>query len=511
MRRSKVILFTALSLSASLATAETLTTVFTDRSKIETADAVVNTELGYLHRPLEIQNWDSGSGALSTSFSIGDGSNGSFEPSTYERFDSGLPGDMVIEVDTDVYPELQFSKFHLAPGWSLRPFGTNPLIIRSLSTLTIDSGASVDCDGENGAGLSLKTVSAPGGLGRCGGSAGGQGGSTSQPATSGDVPAGLASLAGGAGVANSDGGGGGAGLSLTFDLPTAGLSASGTAAGSAGVQIANDDFSIVGGGAGGGGGAALLSGAGESGGGGGGSGGGSIYLYSAGDMKIDGVVSSKGGNGGGSTNASRGGAGGGGSGGSLLLFSYGTLQAAGAVSADRGFGGTTAFAPQSRGGDGSSGRVWAADRNGMTAINPIVNLIDLGKVAERPGTFTATSQLFDLGSTRPTLKSILSDDDGSVVLEAATSAVPFTIADANWKPASSLLELSGQRYLRFRVSLTGDTRVRSVQIEYVSSAQNKFEFGSCARTDTPSSKGSILVCLILPLIFAMALRRRHQN
>ena len=142
-------LFLSVAISAS-AQALSFSEAFTTSSRIDsTGGAVWNTARGELHPPLLVQGWDDGGGAQDTAFSVGNGQHGGFIESRYATFDSdGVVSGGVIEINTDSWPDLQFTSFHLAAGYTIRPVGSQPLVIRSLSSVLIDGV--IDCSGDDG-------------------------------------------------------------------------------------------------------------------------------------------------------------------------------------------------------------------------------------------------------------------------------------------------------------------------------------------------------------------------
>jgi hypothetical protein len=359
-RRLSAFLISAVLLISTSAFADSLTIPLVS-SGVASTTAVLNSTSSDVHPPLKVKDWDADGVPpfSSTDFSVGDGSDGAFSPATYLSFDDGTyAGDHVIHIDTDVHSSLNFTIFDLQSPWIIRPTGSKPLIIRSLSTVNIQG--SLDCSGDKGSDVGVATAVVSGGQGHCGGSAGGSGGSSTVAATNGDQPLTNAfAAAGGAGASQTDGdgGGGGAGMDATA-APTAGVNGGLFAGGggTAGMSDHDSEFAKVGGGAGGGGGAAFTDAsapAAASSGAGGGAGGGSIYIYSVGNITIDGSVLVNGGNGGGSAGVGRGGGGGGGA--SLSTHSYpqpaAPVESRRVVTADpaakvaRGSSITTAFRP----------------------------------------------------------------------------------------------------------------------------------------------------------------------
>lgn len=532
LARCILIVLCSLFLGTSFARASELLSLSSPDS-IVTATGVFNRALGRLHSPLRAEDWDAGSGASSIDFSVGDGRHGTFGPATYLNFNSGsYNGDNVIRIDTDQYPELEFTAFELRAPWVIRPIGSRPLVIRSQSTVKIEGR--IDCNGEDGTPASTVPGATPsGGLGRCGGSNGGSGGSATSPATNGASPMGHVGGAGGAGLNEGDGGGGGAGMDITqpafggLDVIDVG------AGGIAGTNAIDPAFAIEGGGAGGGGGSGYFN-AGEPGahasGAGGGAGGGIILIYAAGDLTIaaTGVIEALGGKGGAGLPSTKAGGGGGGGGGSVLLFSGGEMRIDGTVRALANVGGFLAGADGglSDGGDGGpggGGRLWTADLDGPPSLDaaaifdPMPNLA-IGTIAYRLGTYEATSKLFDLDHTKPLLKALAVQTfgTGSVTVDVATSDALFEIAAADFKPYVANMPL--KRFVRLKLTLENQSKtsplmISSVSFEVTKPLQTEFEFSSCALLRKPPSSPlgspplSWIAVLILPMIVVLGLRR----
>ena len=517
-------------LAACQARAESLSLRLT--SEAESSTAVLNTALGKVHPHLQADDWDDDFAlpTLTTAFSVGDGRHGKFTTEAeYLSFHKGTyANDHVIVIDTDDYPELAFTEFKLESPWVLKPTGSKPLVIRSLSTVTV--AGTIDCSGEEGSPSDLKTVSPTGASGRCGGSNGGAGGSTSVAAGAGSAPASNAAAIGGAGVAEGDGGGGGGGMDQSAPGPVLGKDVTDTGAGGAAGTPGNDSgFTTEGGGAGGGGGAVYQNvadpGA-HSSGASGGAGGGTILIYAVGNITVDGTVKADGGDGGATSGSGKGGAGGGGAGGSVLLFSGGTLTIDGTVTAKGGTGGASTGG---NGGDGGVGRLWTIDGDGNPTLggasvyDPFPILPGFGTVNYRTGALTLVTKQYDLDNTSPLVKSasLESSITGSstVKLEVATSDVPFSEAEASWQEASGLFDKPVKRYVRFKVTLdnqneTSPVMVESIAFEYEKQDQTRFDFASCQRgtVGSPGGRppGSLLVLLFLPLILALGLRRPEK-
>ena len=497
-----VLLLLLFFLRSGAALADVYSVSFLSTSPFESSTAVVNTALGNIHPPIQVDGWQvsGGPAAQVTALSLGDGSDGVFDVSTYLNFNSGLYGnDQVIHINTDLHPALNFQSFNLATGWTIRPSGSQPLVIRSLSTLTV--AGTIDCSGGNGQGLnSTNTTVSPGGVGVCGGGSGGNGASVATIATAG-VQSGSNTLGPGLpGTAASDGGGGGGAYSQAPTSPTNG------AAGTKGTNQQDDAFTVTGGGAGGGGGA-VYNNLGDiphlSSGGGGGAGGGSIYLIAATDINIpaSGVVNANGGTGGGLAATGKGGAGGAGGGGSILIMANGILTLDGTVSALPGVAGVS---DGGNGGTGGTGRTWLTDSTGVPSGSALENpqnlLINPGNIDYATGTFTATSSMIDTANSHPLFLSATSTNTtpggSSVNLQLAASDSSFSASSANWISAASVSTLSGHRYLRYlltlnSVSSTTPPTVSAVQITYTKTSRDQFDFkAGCGLVKPDNSVGS---------------------
>jgi hypothetical protein len=508
MKRPHAILFSMLFLlrsGAVLADVYSVSFLSTSslESPIESSTAVVNTALGYIHPPIQVDGWQviSGPAGQVTQLNLGDGSDGIFDVSTYLNFNSGAyNNDQVIHINTDQHPALNFQSFDLAVGWTIRPSGSQPLVIRSLSTLTVSG--TIDCSGGSGQGLnSTNTIVSLGGTGTCGGGSGGNGASVAISATAGSQSGSNTLGPGLPGTVASAGGGGGGAYSQAISPPGNG------APGTAGANQEDDAFIVTGGGAGGGGGGVynnLSDIPNLSSGGGGGAGGGSIYLIAAGDINIpaSGVVNASGGIGGGLTATGKGGAGGGGGGGSVLIMSLGVLTVDGAVSAINGNAGVS---DGGNGGAGATGRTWLTDstgaRSGSATENPTNVLASVGSIDYTTGTFTATSSLIDTVNSHPLFTNATSTNTtpggSSVNLQVAADDSSFSASSANWISAASVSTLSGHRYFRYfltltSVSTTAPPTVSAVQITYSKTSVDQFDFKTgCGLVKTNNSGGSL--------------------
>lgn len=516
---------------------------FVSRTNLDSAGGMVwNLSLGELHPPLEVLNWSDGV-VQTTSYSVGDGSHGVFAPSRYAIFDSnGVISGGVIEINTDAYPNLEFVSFNLASGYTLRPTGLSPLVIRVQDSVLIDG--TIDCSGDDGAsGVASTGVQIAGGIGRCGG---GSGGASVLPgfapnATNKGV-AGGPSVSGGDGgpirlATGGQGGGGGGAYIKPFALgafkpdPTSGDDSLGGAAGSAGSIFRDDGFilEINGAGSGGGGGSAFddpgdvpshSSGA------SGGAGGGSIQIYSVGDITVSatGSILASGGDGGSVAGGLKGGGGGAGGGGSILIFSGGDIVFDGAVLAEAGIGGVTAGGD---GGVGAWGRTFIVEKDGLAAgsiyEDPETQLNSPGNVRYETGvTYTVTSKAIDLKNTQPTILNL-----PMTVVNLGGSTLTYNLAFNNsnslsllsgFNLSSSYLNLPMQRFFRFQIQVDNldalnPIRIQDLSVTYSGFEQNEFNYTTgCGAIDTKSPLSSVapknILFFILPISLVLWLRSR---
>ncbi|MEO0335344.1 MAG: hypothetical protein AAF202_03065, partial [Pseudomonadota bacterium] len=127
-------------------------------------------DVGELVPPVQIMDYESSVGVtLSVNFDVGTGEDGAFNSETYANFsENGDVSGNVITINTEDYPVLKFTAFHLESGWTLRPTGENPLVIYALGNVTIEGA--IDCSGEDGEDMVVDgTAQAAGGEGVCGG------------------------------------------------------------------------------------------------------------------------------------------------------------------------------------------------------------------------------------------------------------------------------------------------------------------------------------------------------
>lgn len=513
------------------AKAVVLTENFTTTAKKDTATAIWNFELGYIHPNLKVYSFQPPAQPVSSSiFSVSDGSHASFDVSTYSSFGSVVANH--ITVDANTFPILKVSRFHLDSAYTLSSIN-GPLVIHSLSTVRIDGV--IQCFGENGQAATGATGGA-GGSGRCGGSSGGTGGNSAGSGNAGLPFAGTVT-GGGGGIYNgaapgSGGGGGGAFVgndgAQGFDSVPA--TNTGGAAG-AGATGANHEFTIINGSPGGGGG----SGSDTEGGGGGGGGGGTVIIHAVSGVTISatGAILAYGGNGGG---ANSGGGGGGGGGGSVKIFTPANLELATGTPVDvtEGNGATPTVANAGDGGNGSFGRTWiiSGTFSGSGSESHGSLLLSTGNI----GFNTAVSETivttsFDIGSASATYQTLVSNPtNGDIVLEIAGSQDDFVVDDSGWLDSSLVSTLTDKRYLKFRVILTNSnasspTVVDSFSLNYTTpTAQaatsgtntiENFDFTSagCGSVNKPSSGSRlpnlffVLLLMLIPCASAISLRQ----
>jgi hypothetical protein len=507
------------------ARAETVVISLGDPANVEAGTAIVNTAAARAEPPLQVDQWDDGSpgGFRASPIAVGRGRHGKLDATTLPNFHDGIySGDGVININTDLFPVLEFTDVHVPAGFVIRPVGSRALVMQSLGHVRIDGV--INCSGDDGSNASADITRTPaGGRGRCGGRDGGRGGSSTVLATAGLTE--VAGLEGGAGsggsaseIGKGNGGGGGSGLTLTGQQASPGKNFAGGNLGNAGVSP-NSLFSAPGAGAGGGGGESYtLGGATPSSGAGGGGGGGYVEIYAVGDIIVTGSVLLNGGDGGDVSPGLGGGAGGGGAGGKLTLFSGGDLDVAGDVLLN---GGAAGAADHGEGGIGGSGRVWASVRTGSAYgghsgnFNPIDGGPGFeGAVNSIVGTYNLVTKLIDAGATRVRLRSVgAAPSSGAVTLYVASSDRPFSVGEADWKIASTLALGEFGRYLRVRaevVSASSSTPVvvESLALDLEPVEQTQFDFSSCARVDAPRGPTGVWF-LLIPLLLVWRLRRRH--
>jgi hypothetical protein len=470
-------------------------------------------------------NYGTGTGKA---FDVGDGSHGDFDVSTYANFSVG--GDLsgnIIRLDLAAYPILKVTKFHLAPGWRIEPVGDQPLIIYSLSTVSIEG--EIHCEGEDG-GNSTGVSSGTGGQGRCGGSDGGNGGTASGAGSNGtDINGSVTGGGGGhftGGAAIGGGGGGGWNTTSAAGNAVGGSVANG---GMGGTSSAEPEFLNTFGGAGGGGGSGTPAVPGA----GGGGGGGVVIIHAVGDVDIGtspssvtGFIYANGGKGG--TSSTTGGPGGGGGGGGVKVFTGGSLNiwntdAAGASQAEAGAGGTNSLAVAAA--NGSTGRSW------MTSVTfTLVGYytpaeqapLTVGNVEFSSAAQTIETAAVDLQATLTSITSLVTVPvSADFTFQAAGSDDDFATDDTGWTTNTALL--ANKRYVKFKFTIAtsnvnSPTMLDSATLTYTAIPRENFklEAAGCGRISGGAAGGGLsarnsasafsIFLLLSPLLMLIGLR-----
>ena len=497
-------------------------------SLYSSGEGVWNAAQGRIEPQLHVRSYDNGSGPQNMDLSLGSGEHGVFNASTYQNFDrDGSIDGGVIEIDTSVFTELLLTGFHLESGYTLRPVGDQPLVLKIIGDVQVDG--TIDCSGAAGQDLSdSEDRVSQGGQGNCGGADGGDGGAVNDLPQAGSN--GGASVTGGQSgdhleAAGGHGGGGGGGYNESGGArdPTSGLDELTNPTGNLGTSFQDRTLTELAGGSGGGGGGAfdqgLLT---DSNGGGGGGGGGVIYIIANGSVDVTGQILANGGKGGGDTTGLRGGGGGGGAGGTIVIFSGGFVTISGAVSAQAGAAGTTNAADGGDGGKGAEGRTWITDydfNSDCGCETPQSFLTSLGVVRKKTGESEVISQVIDTSSSFPEILSGSLTSSGGIggasssLLVAVGNTANFT--PAAWEDVNSVTQSPG-RYLRFKVVIDNDSLanphyVNSVSISLQKYTEQDFEFtGGCGRIDSPGGPQNLwpLLLILLPLFWVFYLRTK---
>lgn len=490
----------------------------TAEQKDASTTAVWNTALGVVHPTLKINGYQAIAGPIvSSDLSVGDGSDGSFNVSTYANF--GTVVGNTITINTLDHPVLEFTNFQLDSGYTLTAIN-GPLVIYSLSTVVING--TINCSGGNGS-PAVGDTGGVGGIGRCGGQNGGRGGDD-QASGSGGLPlAGIVSGGGGGsyvGAALGAGGGGGGSYSgnpgVVGDNSAAPATNTGGTAGN-GLTGANPDFTILNGSPGGGGG----SGSDTEGGGGGGAGGGTVIIHAVGNVTVanTGFILAVGGNGGG---ANGGGGGGGGAGGSVKIFTAGNLHldVGTDVDVNAGLGAVPAIGNAGNGGDGTFGRTWSnySTFSGAGSESHASSLLSLGVIEYTTASRVAVSKIYDTSSTLAQFQSISATPASpDIVLEISGSNDSFVADDTGWLAPAAIASINKKRYVKFRMTLTNSnaavpTQLDEVQINYTPGIKEDFQFksgcGLVKAVPPPSSTsgGMIFLLCLLPFIVSLHLK-----
>lgn len=516
-------LILALVFALPLRAAEVLET-FATLDDFASGEAVWNQALGKVHPSLQVVNYKAGATPLD--YSVGDGSHGSFDTSTYAQF--SVNGDISgnkIRFDLSRYPILKVTSFQLAAGWVLEPVGDAPLIIYSLSDVRIEG--EIWCHGSDG-GNAVGATAGSGGSGRCGGKNGGNGGSVSGHGSNGtDSTGGVTGGIGGRFTGGLAVGGGGGGSWNRSTLAGDGPNAQPADGGQAGISVSDPEFlTITGGGAGGAGGSGTAAAAGA----GGGAGGGTVIIHAVGNVSIGtsptsvtGFIYANGGKGGDSNVA--GGPGGGGGGGSVQIFSGDTVHmynqdGVGASQALQGDDGTNSAA--AGGGFGGPGRSWVASvdyqNHGAGTYNPTEEF----PVVPNNNTtaFTSTTQSvitksIDLASTLATIDSVtVSPTSSDFQVQLRGSIDDFQSDDTGWTSDYALV--ANKRFVKMKFSITtstpaAPTMLDQVSVQFTRGERKEFDLKSTGcgfiSSPKPPSTGWFVFLLFLPLITLLRARR----
>ena len=508
----------------------TLSELFNQPTLSTLTQLTQNRQLGFLEPSLQIANYDYGTGPQAPRFvDYGDARDGAFTLVNYAKFSQG--GDLsgnIIRLPLNQFRELQVSEFVLETGWTLKPIGNTALIIKSQGQVLVKG--IIDCRGGAGAIGSIDPAAlSAGGLARCAGFTGGEGGSAagvSRDGSVGEAPT-LLGIAGGGGaeqsvysnnLAGSGGGGGGYGIGFGETNVSPGLPGDDPpgppippAPGVAGSNH-GDDPSIKNlfGGAGGGGGGSYLFGASYASGGGGGAGGGVVLIFAGGNVTFDqGKILVQGGNGGSGTLFS--GDGGQGGGGSVFIASSGENLFS--------FGDILAEPPHNpsinRGGVGAYGRTWLVDRLNTAGyrISPPGNtpvlspqtpefhgiMFPNGKVESTTLAGFLESPVIDLKAVRARYLShqiiSLNSSNGTAVLSvrgADSSALVSSLAYTAFSQAEPSPEM---RFVQYRLELTNASPVTPLR---VSGLSLQFNF---ATIDNFNYEGGCASLLSSPFLF----------
>lgn len=511
-------------LTSMAANARVFTETFNTTTQLASSTLVWNFELGYLHPNLQIYDYSDGVQAVAsqTTFSVGDGSHGPFELSTYSQFGT-IVGNH-ITIDANQFPILKVTRFKLDAAYTLSSIN-GPLIIYSLST--VDIHGVIECFGENGS-PAVGATGGSGGIGHCAGFAGGSGGNAATSGTRGLALAGTSSGGNGGnytGNAKGAGGGGGAGYTNSPGLVGGNSAVSGAVTnvgGSGGAPKSGLDhgFDILVGSGGGGGGSGSFT----EGGGGGGAGGGTVIIHAVGDVSLSptGAILAYGGIGG---SANTGGGGGGGAGGNIKIFTPAFLNTTvpNVIVVSGGNGGMPISPSAGNGGIASDGRTWDVpgdlNFNGPVGETNGSTLASDGKVGFVSGTAeVAISHSYDTESTLATFQSITANPASTdITFEIAGSDDNFASDDTGWINSAAISAIAKKRYVKYRISLNNSdalnpTLVDDVFINYDPGTKENFAFksGGCgsAKNSPPKNlQGLLILLLCIPLIVAWRLRK----
>ncbi len=517
------------------------TSTYSDKAN---STGVWNTSLKMIHPQMAVSTTTAIYSEFSPITDVGDGSDGSFDVSTYANFSIGgsTAGNTII-IDTSVHPVLKFTSFNLAPGWVIKGQGANPLWFKVLGTFT--NSGTIDCSGGNGSGTTPTTANSPsGGSGKCGGGNGGAGGYVGSTAVTGvsgcSLANGACTVAGGAGggqaVNNAGGGGGGGGYYSNL----AGTNGAGTGPGAGGTSLLDPYITAFsnliggpGGGSGGGGGGYSTT-VGASSGAGGGAGGGVIRITCVGDFTNTGYILANGGNGGSESGADTSGSGGGGAGGAIWIQTMGNFSATGPVHSINALNGTggTIVSGTGTGGAGANGRTWLLQGEVFTETNsevPIANLGDNGQPLFSELVYTVQSLAYDVKNTNPTYNSFIMNVNlpgtSTATLLVAGSSDSFVNDDTGFVAATNVSALQGKRYFRFKISfrylpaafaappLPVPLEIFSLTANFDGKSQSNFTFQpSCGTLDGPGEFSLVLsLCFMITQLFKLMFKFKNRS
>lgn len=544
MKRKRLVdlaLFILFNLPVTFLLADTLSISLNTLNNVDRVNTtgVWNLGLGELHPPLNIINAADLTPTPGTArdINIGDGSDGPFNSSTYTSFGTVSGNEIIFNTNSkSVY---NFTTFDLGNNMVIRPTGSNPLIIRSQSDVTIRANAGIDCSGNRGTdskpyGDTGTIPTSSGGTSRCGGGAGGNGGAPGADGangTNGD-PLGVTITGGFGGKLGVDargggGGGGGGGFEPSDNTTTQNDAQDADAApntrGIVGTANSTDHFlnniSYGGSGGGGGGGYFALTSNKNGTGAGGGGGGGVIVIHAGRDVTLTdqySFVVAHGGIGGdagdgtdvslGGVRAGIGGAGGGGAGGTIWIAAgrnYSDLApgsgAYSGVFTRAGDGGSIGNVDRS-GGTPSHGRTWITDNDCVSGLrgsdpncavsedNP-TSLSNNGQTRYKTGVYEFYSQAIDTRNYKPILNSITVSSSGTGTVTTkilASDNQSFSNPTTEVDP-SQISTISNHRYLKLHITLnnastTTPIKVTSIVVDYTPTATLEFDFKSaCGR------------------------------
>lgn len=519
-----VFLFSAQSFALSF------TESFEQIQNYKSSSLVWNISRKTLHPPLKIDNYHDGVSFKDLNIDIGTAKHGEFNISTYKNWATQQDiSNQVITINTDEYNSLEFKNFVLNSGWTLRPQGSKPLIIKVQGDLTIEGD--IDCSGEDGESvIASQLQAAAGGIGRCGGASGGRGGKdngltsltpnpglNSGSSVTGGSPGFQQSTDGG------DGAGGGGAYSQNLTDADNGVRPPAAVGGAKGTNFEDNGFQQIGGGSGGGGGyfytdadTAL-----HSRGGGGGAGGGVIHLIAGGNIYLNpsSKVSANGGKGGGGN--FKAGGGGGGGGGSILIFAAGeVILNSTQVLAQAGAGGVTLGG---NGGNGAVGRTWITDGvagDGPTGSgdNPVSLLAAIGRVNYQTGSFEAISSTIDTLNSFPKFLSFLytgSLQSGDQLNIDLSSSEISNYSD-DWVATDQLENKQLKRYYSYRVRLISNDEsspsyLQTLSLNFEAYVLTDFEMTTGCGSIDQSHNDWLYYFLLIPFLLMCCLKIKLQS